>query len=231
MRDEDDIILDADDIVVEELPEDQGTEWFKPNVIPGEIIDAEVIDDGTTEESKLKSGRALPLERAAKSGVPGIDEWMHFFGKILIRSVTNWYITWAFRDIDEDLLSDREIERIRLSDDARERMARPFAEFASKNKFTRKHGRSIIAMGDSADALLEMGLWFSRVARIASKYRRMQTSPAQQENSPGPLHPFVPNPDMNGVSDERTGPRPPQASNGYRPPNVPDGARIINPSA
>jgi hypothetical protein len=138
---------------------------------PADIIDAEIIDEPAGKHSRIKSERPAPLERSAKTGPPNIDEWMHFFSKVCIRLATDWYLEFAFRGIDEDLLSDREIEKIRLEDEERDRIARPFAEYANKAKFTRKHGRMIIASADSIDAALQLGIWFSRVNRIANKYR------------------------------------------------------------
>lgn len=136
-----------------------------------DIVDGEVIEGPFGNSSRLKSDGSSSLDRDAKSGQPNIDEWMHFFSKVCIRVATDFYIDYAFREVDEDELSDNEIQRIKLTDIERDRMARPFAEYSNKSKFMKKHGRMIIASADSIDAVLQMGMWFARVNRIASKYK------------------------------------------------------------
>lgn len=157
-----------------------------------DIVDGEVIDEPGSR--RLKSDTPASLDRGAKSGVPNIDEWMHFFSKVVIRLSTDFYIDYAFRDVDEDALSEREIERIRLTDVERDRMARPFAEYSNKSKFMRKHGRMVIASADSIDAVIQMGMWFSRVNRIAAKHRgtRVRRAARQQAARPAPI--FRPQP-------------------------------------
>lgn len=126
-------------------------------------------------DSALKSGYEEPPETKdsdkAKSSPPRIDEWQDFFSRIVIRSACNYYIELAFRGIDEDLLTDREIERIKMQQDERDRIAKPFAEFCCKNKYMRRHGRLIIASGGMSDSLIALGMWQHRVNRIAKKYR------------------------------------------------------------
>jgi hypothetical protein len=96
---------------------------------------------------------------------------MDFFSRILIRVACDWYIEWAFRGVDENRLTDREISRIQLSDEERQRIAVPFAELSHKSKFMRKHGRTIVASGGLFDAVIALGTWTSRVNRIARKYK------------------------------------------------------------
>lgn len=152
----------------ETVTPDVANDWFGTSDSSGDIVDGEIVDSG----SRIKSDYPEPSDRAAKSGVPNIDEWMGFFSRVVIRMSTDFYIDYAFRGIDEDMLSDREVERIKLSESERDRIARPFAEYSYKSKFMRKHGRMIIASADSIDAVLQLGMWFSRVNRIAGKYRR-----------------------------------------------------------
>lgn len=148
----------------------------------GYMIEAATDQYDTRERRKagfrnrLKANRdAKELETvAAQTGMPKIDEWMDFFSRVLIRTATDFAIDMAFRGIDEDLLSDREIDRVRLSDEERHRIAKPMAEFAYKNKFARKHGREILATAGSIDALLQLGVWYTRMSRIAQKYRKIQ---------------------------------------------------------
>lgn len=148
---------------------------------PGEIIDGVIVDDDEPKVPEIpdpapREGRK-PGRRASKddgkprSGPPVLDEWMDFFSRIIIRLGTEWYINHAFHGIDENLLSEREIKSLRMSQEERDRIAKPFAELANKAKITRKHGRSIIALTDSAETLVSLGMWVSRVNRIASKYK------------------------------------------------------------
>lgn len=236
--------LSVDDLDFGPLDDSPGSPW-------------DVAPDGTvrvtpeiTREEPLKSGKeklrakaSSMLERESKTGIPNLDEWMHFFSRVVIRMAMNFYIDLAFRNIDEDMLSDREIERIRMTDAERDRIARPFAELAYKNKWTRKHGRSIIASADSIDAIVQLGMWYSRVSRIAAKYRgdapktrrrpaaqpRMRMRPParpQPEPQPQPQPEYM----EGGEEDERTFTSAPSGHEaGWRPRIV--GERLYNPDA
>lgn len=166
--DDDTAVFDA--IVVPE--EGDASDWFggPATSAPDDAreITGNVVGIGSRSP---KSEPTEPLDRGAKAGIPNIGEWENFFGNILIRLATDFYIDVAFRDIDESLLSDREIERIKLNKTERDRIARPFAEYSNKSKFMRKHGRMIIASGDSIDAFIQIGMWASRVNRIARAVR------------------------------------------------------------
>lgn len=124
------------------------------------------------EEPRLRT-RALPTPppRDAAKGIPSIDEWMDFFSRILLRVVCDWYISFAFRGVNEDLLTDREIDRLQLTDEERKRIAVPLAELSNKSKVMRRYGRTIVASGGAFDALITLGTWASRVNRIASRYK------------------------------------------------------------
>lgn len=150
------------------------------DVPPGYVIsDSKTIDDELdeavkAESSRLTTGREDPPDKSdkPKAGPPKLDDWQDFFSRIIIRSATDWYVNFAFRGIDEDELSDREVNRISLSKEERDRIARPFSELANKSAFTRKHGRTIIAFTDSWDSLVALGTWYSRVSRIARKHQK-----------------------------------------------------------
>jgi hypothetical protein len=133
-----------------------------------------------------------PKSDKAKAGPPRLDEWQDFFSRVLIRSATNWYIDWAFRGIDEDQLSDREVERIKITAEERDRVAKPLSELANKLSFTRKHGRTIIAAAGASDSIIALGMWARRVNVIARKYNRrtVNVSPGQSEQAPvnGQVH-------------------------------------------
>lgn len=124
------------------------------------------------DDSRLRTKpQPTPPPRDASKGIPALDDWMDFFSRIFLRVVCDWYISFAFRGIDEELLSNREIDRLQLTEEERKRIAVPLSELSYKSKLMRKHGRTIIASGGAFDALITMGTWASRVNRIASKYR------------------------------------------------------------
>lgn len=158
---------------------DTSHDWFSP--APD---DARDLTSNVRRIRDAKSERPQPTDRDAKTGIPSVGEWQGFFGNVLIRLATDYYIDLAFRDIDESLLTEREIDRIKLDKTERDRVARPFAEYSYKSKFMRKHGRMIIASGDSIDAVIQLGMWFSRVRRIASKVRERQGMPRTVRASP-----------------------------------------------
>ena len=137
--------------------------------------------------SKLTGGYEEPpptKDDKVRSGPPLVGEWQDFFSRIVIRSATNWYIDAAFRGIDEDMLSEREIEHIQMMPEERDRIAKPFAEFANKIKFLRKHGRVIIAGGGISDSVIALGMWMRRVNRIARKYRNRQVNVGTGQSQP-----------------------------------------------
>jgi hypothetical protein len=153
----------------------------------GDIVDAEILDD-SRETSHPETEIDKPAERArrdrgkrqdtpprdAKTGPPSLDEWTGFFSRVILRVVTEYYISYAFRGIDEDLLSEREVERLAMTDDERKLISVPLAEISNKSKFMRKHGRMIVASGDAFNAFVVLGIWASRVNRIANRYRPHQ---------------------------------------------------------
>jgi hypothetical protein len=160
------------------IPEPQ-FDWDTPTFAgpeDGDIVDAELVDEpdeprASRIRTSLASDKDRDTNRQAKSGPPDVDEWLGFFSRVVLKSTCNWYLEIAFRGIDEDRLSEREVARIAMTDDERAAIARPFAELSVKSKFMKKHGRMIVASGDSFYALVILGSWFSRVNRIASKYR------------------------------------------------------------
>jgi hypothetical protein len=171
--------------------------------------------DDIPDEPRLRSkAEPPPPVRDAKASIPSIDEWMDFFSRIVLRVACDWYIEWAFRGVDENLLTDREIDRVQMSEEERKRIATPFAEFSHKSKFMRKHGRTIVASGGMFDAIVAIGTWTNRVNRIAHRHK----TPTVQGR-------VVPN--------ERTGQGESSADGGgYSGANggrVVDGITIVNP--
>lgn len=112
-------------------------------------------------------------EGKAKTTPPTADEWLDFFSRIVVRFITEWYVDAVFRKIDEDLVSDEDAARLLLTEEERNVIARPFAEFANKNKLMRKHGRQIVAFADSFESVYILAQWFGRVNRIARKYGKI----------------------------------------------------------
>jgi hypothetical protein len=149
----------------------------------GEVIEAEIVDEseGQKQEAPKTGGRSRSRSRAtpkdaksprdAKAGPPSLDEWQNFFSRVVLRLVTEWYVNYAFRGIDEDTLSDKELDRLAMSDDERQMIAVPFAELSHKSKLMRRYGRTIVASGDAVNSLVVLAAWASRVNRIASKHR------------------------------------------------------------
>jgi hypothetical protein len=196
------------ELISEPVPDETGFRWWETQedspeqaavtsaADAGRIIDAEIIDE-EQPRSRLKSGDDIELsDKVANAGVPKVDDFLRFFSRVLLRGATDWYIDWIFADVDENVLSDREIQRIHLSQEERDEIARPFAELSSKVKFMRKHGRTIIASGDSFHSALILMRWFNRTNRIARKYK--------------------PKVEVNGGSPRSGQPR--SQDNGHRPP-------------
>lgn len=151
----------GDDIVDAELVEDDGTER-------GNVSDISPAARGRERRRQTGSGSGA---REAKSAPPSVDEWTGFFSRVVLKLVTEYYISYAFRGVDEDMLSDREVERLALTEDERSLISVPLAEISNKSKFMRKHGRMIVASGDAMNAFVVLGMWMARVNRIATKYR------------------------------------------------------------
>jgi hypothetical protein len=166
------------------------------------------------EDSRLRQKvEDVPPARDAKPGIPALDEWLDFFSRILLRVMCDWYIEFAFRGVDENSLTDREIDRIQMTEEERKRISVPLAELSHKSKFMRKHGRTIIASGGAFDAIVALGAWTRRVQRIASRHKT-RTVPGR-------------------VFNERTGQGSSEASGsgyaGANGGNVAGGVTIINP--
>lgn len=143
-----------------------------------------------------------------KTGIPSLDEWQDFIGRIVLRNLTSTFLSLAFRDIEDDL-TDREREMIKLTKDDLKEMSAPLASLAHKSKFGRKRGRSLIASSDSAEAVIALGIWMRRVNKISSKYRK------QRKNaSPSTIPGFVES-DSNGYSGSNDGEGPGFGAQGF----------------
>lgn len=161
----DPIVTDLDE--ESDSPSEEFPEFDAPLAAPLFDETGDFIDD-----SRLKQkAEEPPPPREAKAGIPTLDEWMDFWSRIVLRVACDWYIEWAFRGVDESVLSDREIQRVQMTDAERQRIAVPIAELSHKSKLMRKHGRAIVASGGVFDAIVALGTWTSRVNRIARKYK------------------------------------------------------------
>lgn len=139
----------------------------------------------------------------AKSGPPTIAEWQGFVSGLVFRLLTDGYINFAFRGIDEDVISDRDLAKLTLTEEERDRLAVPFAEFANKSKFLRKHGRMIMATADSAESGYILAGWMIRVNAVAARYRPQRQSRRRNKNvssRPSQAAANAPSPTVNGNS-------------------------------
>jgi hypothetical protein len=152
--------------------EDDNLNPFDVPIEPPQDFGVDFETGSDIDESRLRTkAEPPPPAREAKASIPSIDEWMDFFSRIVLRVSCDWYIEWAFRGVDENSLTDREVDRVQMTDEERKRIATPFAEFSHKSKFMRKHGRTIVASGGMFDAIVAIGTWTSRVNRIARKHK------------------------------------------------------------
>lgn len=200
------IVTDLDDGEATDLPE------FDAPIGPPLFDEHETGD--TVDDSRLRQeAQEPPPPREAKAGIPSIDEWMDFFSRIVLRVLCDWYINWAFRGVDENSLTDREVDRLQMTQEERLRIASPFAELSHKSKLMRKHGRTIIASGGVFDAVIAIGVWTSRVNRIAARHK------------PKVTHGRI------VTENERTGSGTPEGSfaSGANGGRIYDGTTIINP--
>lgn len=156
-----------DDNFIEDalVVDDPNTADFEP---PPDYRDSAAALNAAIEAPEADSDPPPPGPR---TGPPKVEEWQHFFSKIIIGTLTDFYVTAAFKGIDEDVLTEREAKSLVMTKNERDAIARPLAEFANKTPYLRKRGRLIVSSADSVESLVTLGMWFSRVNRIARKYR------------------------------------------------------------
>lgn len=144
-----------------------------------EAIDVETID--VSSENSPFDDVTLEIEDAPekprktvggkpKTGAPSVDEWQDFIGRIVLTTLTDFYLDYALKGIS-DQLTDRELRQVRLSKQDLKDMAAPIATLAQGSKFAAKRGRALIAASDSIEAIIVMVLWMKKVNKIAKKYR------------------------------------------------------------
>lgn len=141
-----------------------------PPYIPHQpILDAgDTIDKESRKPSKLDE---KPPKDKAKAGPPTLVEWQDFFARVVFLTAAEWYVSWAFRGVPDDLIADEDLDKLTLSKEDRNQIAAPFAELANKSTLARKHGRQLLAFADSLEAIVIVGMWVSKVNRTARKYK------------------------------------------------------------
>jgi hypothetical protein len=162
-------------VTASDAEEDDNLNPFDVPIEPPQDFGTDFETGSDIDEPRLRvKAEPPPPAREAKASIPSIDEWEDFWSRIVLRVACDWYIEWAFRGVDENSLTDREIDRVQMTDEERKRIGTPFAEFSHKSKFMRKHGRTIVASGGMFDAIVAIGTWTNRVNRIARKHKPLQ---------------------------------------------------------
>jgi hypothetical protein len=152
----------------------------------------EIEATGETEKDPIilpvdtKSAIATPVKLkkdTPKSAPPNAAEWQDFLGRIVIKGASNAYLAVMLGDMD---LTEQEFRDISLTKEDLAEMSAPLASLATKSTFAQKHGRKIIATGDSFEAVIALVMWGRKVNRIARRHRRAQqgTQQAPQRTEP-----------------------------------------------
>lgn len=148
------------------IPVEPPSAWQPPPYIE------EVAPTLDREVKKVKArDTEKPVKDRAKAGPPTLAEWQDFFARVVFLTIAEWYVSWAFRGIPDDIIADEDLDKLTLSKEDRAQIAAPFAELANKSSLARKHGRQVIALADSLEAVIIVGMWISKVNRTARKYR------------------------------------------------------------
>jgi hypothetical protein len=190
-----DLILDLtapEDLAAMETPEDL------PVIedLTETTLDAAVSVIGASDEppkgaleryKERRKGKREPTDAKGKgpsTGPPTAKEWQDFLGGSVLRIATELYLmATLFKYIDESELTSRERELVKLTKEDLADIAAPMATVASKNSIARKHGRSVIALADSAESLIDLVIWMRRVNRIAKKYRPKDAKQSDQSDN------------------------------------------------
>jgi len=146
-----------------------------------------VLDEEFKKPPKFIDEKPPPSEKP-KAGPPTLDEWQDFFARVVFLTLAEWYVSWCFRGVDENIVSDEDLKRCTLEKDERKAIALPLSELANKSSVARKHGRQLIAFFESAEAFILIGMWMSKVHRIARKYKPSKGKPdvrIQPDQTPG----------------------------------------------
>lgn len=145
---------------------------------------APLAGDSGTGDGERERRREEPPPRTAKipTGPPSAVEWQDFLGSTVFRLLTEGYLYLVlFRHVDEQDISPRERDMVRLTKEELRDIAAPLATVASKNKLARKHGRTVIASAESYESFLDLFFWMKRVNKIAKRYRKQPTRTPEGE--------------------------------------------------
>ncbi len=164
----------------------QVTKPNPPAIIPELPAAASSIDNTAKKESAKEKAERVYTEPAKRRGrppgsgkpkpptfkpeIPDFDEWETFIGGLLIRWLARAYVAVALSGLDRNLLTPDEKEDLELDDDALSAVAKPFAHLASKSKFNKKYGRTIMESRDAIEASVILFMWAGRIGRIKTKY-------------------------------------------------------------
>jgi hypothetical protein len=162
----------------------------------GQAAHDRVLDDEVRKPPKFMEEKPTVTDRdKPKAGPPTLDEWQDFFARVVFLTLAEWYVSWCFRGVDEGIVSDEDLKRCTLDREERKAIALPLSELANKSSVARKHGRQLIAFFESAEAFILIGMWMSKVHRVARKYKPQRGKPnvrmGQDEGTPnggGPVH-------------------------------------------
>jgi hypothetical protein len=153
-----------------------------------------ILDEEVRRPPKFIEEKPPPSDKP-KAGPPTLDEWQDFFARVVFLTLAEWYVSWCFRGVDEGLVTDEDLKRCQLDRDERKAIALPLSELANKSTVARKHGRQLIAFFESAEAFILIGMWMSKVHRVARKYKPQRGKPnvrmgpdASAPNGGGPVH-------------------------------------------
>lgn len=163
-----------------------------PTVPPEETFSephaSRILDEEIKKPPRFEEKAPLKDSDKPKAGPPTLDEWQDFFARVVFLTIAEWYVSWAFRGIPEDIITDEDLAKCTLTREERKAIALPLSELANKSTVARKHGRQVIAFFESAEAFILIGMWMSKVHRIAGKYRpkKVKSHERMAENaSPG----------------------------------------------
>lgn len=156
------------------------------------------ITDAVPPSSKRSGEKPVP---PPKVRAPDFSEWHDYLGNFAIKWITRGYVAFVFRGVDRyELLSDQDNQALELDDEQLSDVAKPLAHLANRSKIATKYGRVVIDSSDGVIACIQLGMWGSRVNRIARKYRETgkqeiiseHASTAPGEDVPGTTEEYRP---------------------------------------
>jgi hypothetical protein len=167
--------VSAEDVINSEDVYDSGP---PPLVPPDDIFESgnahRVLDDeyrSAPDRPRFEEKPEVTEKDKPKAGPPTLDEWQDFFARVVFLTLAEWYVTWCFRGIPDEVIDEGDLRRCTLSKEERKAIALPLSELANKSSVARKHGRQVIAFFETAESFILIGMWMAKVHRIAAKYK------------------------------------------------------------